>query len=46
MLGRRDEVNEGYRLIDELMIAEHRLLHELSLPLGEPWGKLLILVIV
>ena len=46
MLVGHDKVDEGDWLRDELMVAEHSLLQELTLPLREPRGLLLVLVVV
>lgn len=46
MLGRTNEVNKSDRLSDKLVVTEHGLLEELALPLAEPGGQLLELVII
>ena len=46
MFGSHYEVEESDRLVEEFMVVEHGLLQELALPLREPRGQLLELVIV
>ena len=46
MLISHDEIDKCNWLVKQLVITEHGLLKELSLPLGKPGSQLFILVVV